>query len=85
MFGKKMRILSIFCLLAVCVSSVWGANNRTTPIDVYIIVDSSSAMERGREEAAAWLCNTIKKRRRRPSKAPTAAGNETRPAGQPSA
>ena len=54
-----MRILSIFCLLAVCVSSAWGANNRTTPIDVYIIVDSSTAMEKGREEASAWLCNTI--------------------------
>ncbi|MCL1927459.1 MAG: VWA domain-containing protein [Treponema sp.] len=41
------------------ISSMWGADPRTIPIDVYIIVDSSSAMEKGKEEAMAWLCNTV--------------------------
>lgn len=36
-----------------------GAGTRTIPIDVYIIVDSSSAMEKGRDEAVSWLCTTI--------------------------
>ena len=59
MLWKNVKIWGVFCLLAVCISSVWGANDRVTPIDVYIIVDSSSAMEKGREEATAWLCNTV--------------------------
>ena len=54
-----MRILGLFCLLTVYASSIWGANDRTIPIDVYIIVDSSSAMEKGREEATNWLCSTV--------------------------
>ena len=59
MIGKIFKFLGFFCLLIVYTSNMWGANDRTTPIDVYIIVDSSSAMEKGKEEAAAWLCTTI--------------------------
>ena len=59
MLGKKLKIWGLFSLLIVCTSSVWGGNDRTTPIDVYIIVDSSSAMEKGREEAVNWLCTTV--------------------------
>jgi len=54
-----MKNWGLICLLIVCAVSMWGANDRTTPIDVYIIVDSSSAMEKGREEATNWLCNTV--------------------------
>ena len=54
-----MKIWGFICLLIVCAVSMWGANDRTAPIDVYIIVDSSSAMEKGREEATNWLCNTV--------------------------
>ena len=54
-----MKIGGLFCLLIVCTSSVWGGNDRTTPIDVYIIVDSSSAMEKGKEEAVNWLCTNV--------------------------
>ena len=49
----------LFCLLTVIIAPCWGNNARTTPIDVYIIVDSSSAMEKGKEEAAAWLCTSV--------------------------
>ena len=59
MIEKTLKKWGLFCLLAVCTSNIWGANDRTTPIDVYIIVDSSSAMEKGREEAVNWLCTTI--------------------------
>lgn len=38
---------------------LWGAEPRAVPIDMYIIVDGSSAMERGWEEALAWLCTTV--------------------------
>ena len=54
-----MKFWGILCLLMVCTAFSWGANDRTTPIDVYIIVDSSSAMEKGREEATNWLCSNV--------------------------
>ena len=56
---KITRIWGLFCLLLACTSFLWAANDRTTPIDVYIIVDSSSAMEKGKDEATAWLCSTV--------------------------
>jgi len=59
MFGKKLLFWGIFCLLAASTTSLWGADTRTTPIDLYLIVDSSSAMERGKQEAVAWLCSTV--------------------------
>ena len=48
----------LFCLLIVVTSFLWGGI-RTIPIDVYIIVDSSVAMEKRKEDAVAWLCNSV--------------------------
>jgi len=59
MFGKKALILGVFCLLAASITGLWGADTRTAPIDLYLIVDSSSAMERGKNEAIAWLCSNV--------------------------
>ena len=59
MIGKNLKKWGIFCLLLAYTPCLWAANDRTTPIDVYIIVDSSAAMEKGREEAANWLCTTV--------------------------
>jgi len=56
---KKLLIFGVLCILAVCTSNLWGNNPRTSPIDVYIVVDSSSAMERGREQAISWLSTTV--------------------------
>jgi hypothetical protein len=55
---KKMKFWSLFCILAVLTTWIWSTT-RTIPLDVYIIVDGSSAMEKGREEAVSWLCSTV--------------------------
>jgi hypothetical protein len=52
---KKTGILLFFGLTTL----LWGAEPRAVPVDMYIIVDGSSAMERGREEALGWLCTTV--------------------------
>jgi hypothetical protein len=36
-----------------------AADSREIPLDVYVIVDTSSAMEAGREQAVAWLCGQV--------------------------
>jgi len=59
MTGKNLKIWGLFCLLLAYAPCLWGGNARTTPIDVYIIVDSSSSMEKGKAEAASWLCTAI--------------------------
>ena len=56
---KKLLIIWFLCILALCTANLWGNNPRTSPIDVYIIIDSSAAMERGREQAINWLSNTV--------------------------
>jgi hypothetical protein len=55
---KMLKFGGLACLLGALTIGVWG-DVRTVPLDVYIIVDGSSAMERGREEAVSWLCNTV--------------------------
>jgi threonine synthase len=59
MIGENLKKYSFFFLLAVYSTVYLGSNTRSSPIDVYVIVDSSSAMERGKEEATAWLCKTL--------------------------
>jgi hypothetical protein len=58
MNAKKLKFWGLFCIVAVLTTRIWG-DTRTVPLDVYIIVDGSSAMEKGKEEAIAWLCNTV--------------------------
>jgi hypothetical protein len=58
MNAKKTKFWGLFCILAVLATRIWG-DARTVPLDVYIIVDGSSAMEKGRQEAVSWLCNTV--------------------------
>jgi hypothetical protein len=59
MIRKKVITWAVFCILAVSVTQLWGEYTRTAPIDIYLIIDSSSAMERGKETALAWLCTTV--------------------------
>jgi hypothetical protein len=57
--NRKKTWISGLLLALISVLPLWGDDNRTTPLDVYIIVDSSSAMEKGKAEAVAWLCDTV--------------------------
>jgi hypothetical protein len=59
MFGKKWYIIGFLCFLGALGTQVWAGNARTTPIDLYLVIDSSSAMEKGKQEAVAWLCNNV--------------------------
>ena len=59
MIWKNLKKWGLFWLLAVIIAPCWGENARTIPLDVYIIVDSSSAMEKGKDEAETWLCTTV--------------------------
>jgi len=58
MIGKNMGKWWLFSLLIAVAPLLWGGN-RTIPIDVYVIVDSSASMEKGKEDAVAWLCNSV--------------------------
>ena len=59
MTGKKRLFWGLLCLLAARAVPVWGGEPRSVPIDVYLIVDGSSAMERGKDEALAWISATV--------------------------
>ena len=56
---KNLKKCALFCLLIGVTASLWGTDTRTIPIDVYLIVDSSVDMEKGKNEAISWLCNTV--------------------------
>jgi hypothetical protein len=55
---KKLFLLGLFLVFSPFVR-MWGEDTRSIPVDVYIIVDSSSSMEKGKEEAVNWLCTTV--------------------------
>jgi hypothetical protein len=59
MFGKKLFIIGFLCFFGALGTLLWGGNSRTSPIDLYVVIDSSSAMEKGKQEAIAWLCNNV--------------------------
>jgi len=59
MIGKKVIALGVFCLLAASTARLWGGDARTVPIDLYLIIDSSSAMDQEKESAFTWLCTTV--------------------------
>ncbi|MDR2182469.1 MAG: VWA domain-containing protein [Treponema sp.] len=56
---KKSAFLSLFTILG---GLLW-ADTRAAAMDVYLIVDGSSSMERGGAEAIDWLCATLLDRR----------------------
>jgi hypothetical protein len=58
MNAKKLKFCCLVCFLAALTTRIWS-DARTVPLDVYIIVDGSSAMEKGRQEAVDWLCGTV--------------------------
>ncbi|MDR2662254.1 MAG: VWA domain-containing protein [Treponema sp.] len=58
MSGSILKKTGIVLFLGLT-TLLWGAEPRAVPLDMYIIVDGSSAMERGREEALTWLCTTV--------------------------
>ncbi|MDR0402382.1 MAG: VWA domain-containing protein [Treponema sp.] len=57
--GAGKRFLSGFLLVFLLSIRIWGEDSRDIPVDVYIIVDSSSSMEKGKDEAVNWLCGTV--------------------------
>ena len=59
MLCKNLFRLAILCFLVAGIPHFLTANPRTTPIDVYVIVDSSTAMERVKDDALGWLSSVI--------------------------
>jgi hypothetical protein len=57
--NRKKTWISGLLLALISILPLWGDDNRPIPIDVYIIVDSSSAMEQGKAEAVSWLCTSV--------------------------
>jgi hypothetical protein len=57
--GIKSLFLLSWLLVLLPSAQIWGEDDRSTPVDMYIIIDSSSSMDRGKEEAVNWLCSTV--------------------------
>jgi hypothetical protein len=58
-FSVKKLFLLCWLLVFLPFAQTWGEEPRSISVDVYIIVDSSSSMEKGKEEAVNWLCTTV--------------------------
>ncbi|MDR3337535.1 MAG: hypothetical protein LBT16_10045 [Treponema sp.] len=39
--------------------ALWSAGERPAPLDMFLIIDGSVALNNGKNEAFAWLCDTI--------------------------
>jgi hypothetical protein len=52
---KALFFLTFGCLL----SPLFAANGRSLPLDIFLIIDGSAALEQGRGEALDWLCGHI--------------------------
>ncbi|MDR2028525.1 MAG: hypothetical protein LBP93_03180 [Treponema sp.] len=55
----KKKILGLALMGLVFPWLLFGADQRNTPIDMYLIFDGSSAIKSGRDSAINWLCDTI--------------------------
>ncbi|MDR2021449.1 MAG: hypothetical protein LBQ14_11870 [Treponema sp.] len=55
----KKRIFGLWTALCLAPVFLFGADLRTLPADVYVILDVSPAMGDRREEAVKWLCDDL--------------------------
>ncbi|GHT74883.1 hypothetical protein FACS1894124_5430 [Spirochaetia bacterium] len=46
-------------LLAPVLPAIHAADVRTKPLEMFLIIDGSAALAKGRDEALAWLCGTV--------------------------
>ncbi|MDR2143241.1 MAG: VWA domain-containing protein [Treponema sp.] len=58
-FSVKKLFLLCWLLVFSPFARTWGEDARGIPVDMYIIIDSSSSMEKGKGEAVNWLCTTV--------------------------
>jgi hypothetical protein len=58
-FSAKQLFLLCYTLILFPFAKIWGEDARSIPVDVYVIVDSSSSMEKGKEEAVNWICTAV--------------------------
>jgi hypothetical protein len=56
---KDKILLSYFFALLFVTPAMAQGQNRRVQMDVYVIIDSSTAMERGKNEAVSWVCNSV--------------------------
>jgi hypothetical protein len=57
MDGFKLNRGLAFFALFLAAGALWGTDTRTGPLDMYIIVDGSSALAAGKDAALGWLCD----------------------------
>jgi hypothetical protein len=53
---KKVLLLLALCGL---LSPLFAAGGRSLPVDFFLIIDGSTALEHGRDEALDWLCGRV--------------------------
>lgn len=56
--GKKWFFICC-CVLFAFPGSLFAADNRESPLDMYLIIDGSAALEGGKNGAVQWLCEYV--------------------------
>ncbi|GHU12931.1 hypothetical protein FACS1894161_2190 [Spirochaetia bacterium] len=56
---KDKILLSYFFVFLFLMSAAAQGQTRRVPLDVYVIIDSSTAMGRGKNEAVSWVCDAV--------------------------
>jgi hypothetical protein len=56
-FHRLLMVLVVF--LSFFPGILFGADQRTVPVDMYLIFDGSSAIKNGKDGAVQWVCETI--------------------------
>lgn len=56
---KDKILLCCFFILLLFMPAAARGQTRRVPLNVYIIIDNSTAMERGKDEAVSWVCDAV--------------------------
>jgi hypothetical protein len=59
-FFVKKGIFGLWgILLFLLAGSLWGEDRRTSPLDMFIIIDGSEGLQAKKDEAIGWLCDSV--------------------------
>jgi hypothetical protein len=56
---KGPRVLIFGLFFFIIPPGLWSAGERSKPLDMFLIIDGSVALNNGKNEAFAWLCDNI--------------------------
>jgi hypothetical protein len=56
---NRLKMALFFLIFGGLLSPLFAGSGRSLPLDIFLIIDGSAALEQGRDKALGWLCGRV--------------------------